>query len=363
MPSDFAAAGRRFQAAIPVPDLPISSIRDRSRAGRAQHRSRLIVACALAAIAVLGSGSVLAARMSGMRIWLSGNSASGTITSFATITNPTPEDLRRVVSDATFPVVLPLDVPEDLHLNLLVFSPADHPNVILVKYENRKTGSAWTWTLADSSAVEHGANPLFPSGGTTPVATVKHWNVGGETVIFSDRGNFARQTQVEAAMQRSTPSQSLAQSLSKLYRVESHGGSSGVVDVANAVAPNDGRNVLVGHSYLISIAALARDRKPLITDSRTRVVGNLPWISGKPDWAHQSSHVVKEVAVSADGVRAIAAVLATNACGNAPQFTCEILFNERSGQAYRIWAMPLRSPASSVKYIVDPTTLLPRQEH
>ena len=149
MPSDFSEAGRRLQAAIPVPELPIASIRARSRAGRAQHRSHLVVACALAALAVLGSGSVLAARMSGMRIWLSGSSASGTITSFATVTNPTAEDLRRVVADATFPVVLPLGVPEDLHLNLLVFSPADHPNVVLVEYENGKSGSAWSWTLVE----------------------------------------------------------------------------------------------------------------------------------------------------------------------------------------------------------------------
>jgi hypothetical protein len=300
--------------------------------------------------------------MSGMRIWLSGNREMGTITSFATITNPSPKDLRRVVADATFPVVLPLDVPEDLHLNLLVFSPADHPNVILVEYENSKTGSAWSWTLADSSVVEHGANPLLPNGSKTPVATVKHWNVGGETVIFSDRRNFARQAHVEAAMQRSTPSASLAQSLQRLYRVESHGGYSGVADVAETVAPNDGRNVLVGRAYLGEIAALARERKPLITDSRTRVVDNLPWISGKPDWGHQSSHVVKEVAVSADGVRAIAAVLETKVCGSAPQFTCEILFNERSGHAYWIWAIPLQSPTSPVKYAVDPITLRAKQE-
>ena len=152
-------------------------------------------------------------------------------------------------------------------------------------------------------------NPLLPIGRKTPVATVKHWNVGGETVIFKDPRNFARQADVEAAMQRSTPSESLDQSLPRLYRVEFHGGYSGVADVADAIAPNDGLNVLVGHAYLGEIAALARERKPLITDSRTRVVDNLPWISGKPDWAHQSSHAGKEVAVSADGVRAIAAVL------------------------------------------------------
>jgi len=362
MPSDFAKAGRRFQAAIPVPELPIASIRGRARARRAQHRSHLIVAFVLAALAVLGSGSVLAAKMSGMRIWLLGNNATSTITSFTTVTNPTPADLRRVVANATFPVVLPIGVPSDAHLHMLVFSPTDHPNVILVGYEN-KIGSAWYWTLADSSVIEHGANPLLSNGTKSPVPTVKHWNVGGETVIFSDPHNFARQAQVEAAMQHSTPSNSLAQSMSRLYRVENHSGNSGVVDVADTIAPNDGRNVLVGHGYLGEIAALARKRNPLITDSRMRVVDNLPSISGKPDWAHQSSHAVKEVAVSAGGVRAIAAVLETRACGSAPRFTCEILFNERIGHAYRIWVLPLESPASPVKYAVDPTTLQAKREN
>ena len=155
MPPDFAEAGRRFEAAIAVPELPIASIRDRSRKRRAQRRSHLVVACTLAALALLASGSVLAARTSGMRIWLSGNHATGTITSFASITNPTPEDLRRIVGDATFPVVLPLGMPPGLHLKLLVFSPTDHPNVVMVQYEN-KTGGTWNWILADSSVVEHG---------------------------------------------------------------------------------------------------------------------------------------------------------------------------------------------------------------
>jgi hypothetical protein len=363
MPSDFTEAGRRFQEAIPVPELPIASIRDRSRARRMQHRSRLVIAGVLAALAVLASGSVLAARNSGIRLWLSGNSATMRITSFAAITNPTPEDLHRIVADATFPVVLPVGVPPEAHLNLLVFSPTDHPNVIVVGYENGRSGSAWDWILADSSVVDRGANPLLPNGSRSPALTVKQWNVGSETVIFSDPHNYARQAHVEAAMQHSTPTESLAQSLSRLYRVESLGGYFSVVDVADTIAPDDGRNVLVDRGYLTDIAVLARERKPLITDSRTRVVDNLPSISGKPDWAHQSSHAVKEVAVSADGVRAIAAVLETKACGSAPQFTCEILFNERNGYAYRIWALPLKSPATPEKYTVDPKTFRVGPEH
>ena len=146
-------------------------------------------------------------------------------------------------------------------------------------------------------------------------------------------------------------------------RVESLERYPGVAEVADTIAPEDGRNVLVGRVYLGGIAALARERKPLITESRTRVVDNLPSVSGKPDFAHQSSHVAKEVAVTANGVRAIAAVLEANPCGSASQFTCAILFNDRSGHAYRIWMLPLKSPATPAKYTVDSKTLHVEQEH
>ena len=62
MPSDFADAGRRFEAAIRVPEVPIASIRNRSKAKRTRHRLHLIVGCALAALLAVGSGAVIAAK-------------------------------------------------------------------------------------------------------------------------------------------------------------------------------------------------------------------------------------------------------------------------------------------------------------
>jgi hypothetical protein len=212
MPSDFTESGRLFEAALRVPELPISAIRSRSRARRMQDRSRLIVACALAVLATVGSGAVVAANMSGIRIWLSGNKAAVTMHSLATIANPNAEELRRVIASATFPVVLPVGLPAATRLNRVVFAPADHPNVIELAYGDGKSPLGLQFVLIDSSTIERGAIPPLAKS-----ATVKQWNVGGETVIMARR--FSGQAAIEAAMTRATPSGSFAQTLPALYRI------------------------------------------------------------------------------------------------------------------------------------------------
>jgi len=362
MPSDFADAGRRFEAALRIPELPITSIRNRSRAKRARHHWHLVIACALALLVMVGSGAVLAAKLSGIRIWLSGNNATVAFHSLATIVNPTAEDLRRVIADATFTVVLPVGLPTGVHLNRLIFSPADHPNVITLQYGNGKGASGWGFVLVDSSTVERGAIPPLAK-----IATVKQWSVGGETVIMANSNQFASQATIEAAMLRATPPESFAQTLPTLYRItllNDYSDSFRLADIPNTIAPVDGRSVLIDREHLALIPGLAQERKPLFF-VRMETIDNIPTVptgKGYVDLGNASHHADKVLAVSVDGVRAIAAVLATNTCGSAPKFTCEILFNERSGHAYRIWALPLRSPASPVKYAVDPTTLQANQE-
>ena len=359
MPSDFADAGKRFKDALYVPELPMNSIRDRSRAKRITHRSQLIIACALALLAIVGSGAVLAAKMSGIRIWLSGNKAAVALHSLATIVNPKPEDLRRIMADATFPVVLPVGLPTGLHTDRIIFSPADHPNVIDLGYRDGKTTSGWEFVLADSSTLETGAIPPLMDGGKPPIATVRQWTVGGETVIMVRPSQFTDQPEIEAAMSRATPSQSLAQTLPALYRItmlDYFSDSFRLEDVADTIAPADGRTVLLGAGSLGQVATLVRERKPMLA-MRMRIFDNIPTVSGKPDLGNATGHIDRAVAVRVDGVRAIAAVLALGECGSAPKFTCEILFNERNGHEYRIWALPLRSPTMPVKYVVDAKTL------
>jgi hypothetical protein len=360
MPSDFAEAGIRLNDAIAVPEAPLSSIRNRSREKSAQHRSHLLIACALAILATVGSGVVLAEKMSGIRIWLSGNNVTVALHSLATIKNPNAKDLRRVLSGATFPVVLPVGIPAGMRLNRIIFAPPDHPNVISLEYRDGKNTLGWEFVLADASAVEHGAIPPLMKS-----ETVRQWNVGSETVIMTHPGEFAGQPEIEAAMLRSTPSESFEQTLPALYRItlpDSDSNSFKLQDFANSIAPVDGQSVLLGRDILSLAVDLARGRKPLVVPRMT-TLNNIPTASGKPDLGNASTHMEKDVAVSADGVRAIAAVLATRACGSAPQFRCAVLFNDRVGRPYRIWVLPLPSPASPVKYSVDSKTFHVELDH
>jgi hypothetical protein len=357
MPSNFAEEGKRLQTSISVPDLPVASIRNRLRDVNARHRSRVLIAFALAAVTVLGSGTVFAAMFGGVRIWLSGDKAAVAMNSFAFVWNPNAADLRRVTSDATFPVVLPAGIPKGMHMNLLFFSPADHANFIEVRYRNAKTDArSGQFLLFDSSIVNHGEAPTLPNGEKLPVGQVMHWSIGKETVIVAGSG---QQSAMKAAMSGITPAESLAQTLPLLYRITVLADQDRLADAAEAIAPSEGRSVLLDRDYLGEIASLAQSHKPLVF-LRGTIFDALPVVGGKPDFAHQKSRQITETAVSADGVRAIAAVLASNVCGAEARrkrdFTCEMLINERSGRAYWIWVLPLGAWTTPTKYIVDSTT-------
>ncbi len=358
MPSDFAALGKRIETAIPVPEMSIASIRNRSRAESARHRTS-VVAFAIAAIAVLGCGSVLAAmKYGGIRLWLSGDKAAVVVRSFTSIYDPKAADLRRVAATATFPVVFPAGLPKGMHLGMLLISPADHPSSIYVQYRHGKT-SSWNFLLFDSSSVNIGELPPMPNGEKPLFGPVVHWADGPETVIVSDRAFMSHLAEVEDAMSPLTPAQSLAQTLPMLYRITDLSGFDNIADAAEAIAPAEGRSVLVDRANLAEIAMLAREHKTVLS-IRSNTVDNLSMVDGKPDFAHQSSHSTKEVAVSTDGVRALAAVLATGTCGSAGRmgggFTCEMLINERSGRSYWIWAFPLKPSKTPTKYVVDSAT-------
>ncbi|MHB8441697.1 MAG: hypothetical protein ACYC8W_01820 [Candidatus Tyrphobacter sp.] len=347
-----------MQTAIPVPELPVASIRNRLRDANARHRSRVLIAYALATITVLGSGTVLAAMMfGGVRIWLSGDKAAFAMNSFAYVQNPSAADLRRVTSDATFPVVLPVGIPNGMHMNQLFFSPVGHPNFIEVRYRNAKTDArSGQFLLFDSSIVSHGEAPSLPNGEKLPVGQVTQWNVGQETVIVPGAG---QQAEMKAAMSRVTPAESLAQTLPRLYRITVLADQDRLADAAEAIAPSEGHSVLVDRAHLGEIAGLAQSHKPLMF-ARGTMFYSLPIVNGRPDFAHQKSRRITETALSAAGVRAIAAVLASHACGTPgsreSDFTCEMLVNERSGRAFWIWVFPLNASIPPAKYVVDSTT-------
>jgi hypothetical protein len=353
MPSDFAKVGKTLESAISVPDLPIESIRRGARAARVRHQWRVLVACVLAAIVALGSGTVLAAKAFQFRIWLYGNRAAGTpLRSFTIYLGPDETTLRHVISSATFPVVLPMALPSGARVLRLVTAPADHPSVILIMYHtygSRDLG----YTLIDSSLVQNGAPPPLPDVVSAPIARMHFWRVGSEMVLSQDPLQWPQDDTIKAAMLRATPAASLAHTISRLYRITSLGGFLGVANIADAIAPADGRSALIDRGHLDELPALVRSEKPLFVMQST-MVDDIPTIRGRQDLGHASFHPgPKKLAVSARGLRAVAAVLKTNACGNAPTFTCEMLINERSGMPYRVWVLPIRSPKAAKKYVVD----------
>jgi hypothetical protein len=208
--------------------------------------------------------------------------------------------------------------------------------------------------LFDSSVVNYGAAPALPNGESAVSGIVTQWTVGKETVIVP---GALQQTETKAAMSGITPAESLAQNLPMLYRVKVLGNQDyRLADAAEMMAPSEGHSVMLAREYLGEIASLAQSHKPLQHVRSTRM-DSLPFVAGKPDFAHQKNHLTRETAVSADGVRAIAAVLATNVCGAGAKrernFTCEVLINERSGRASWIWVLPLNRSSSPVKYVVD----------
>jgi hypothetical protein len=61
------------------------------------------------------------------------------------------------------------------------------------------------------------------------------------------------------------------------------------------------------------------------------------------------------VAISAGGMRAIAAVLRSKSHG-ALECGCEVLFNQPNASTYWIWTIPLQASDAARKYAVDART-------
>ena len=353
MPSDFAKVGKTLEDALTVPDLSIDSIRSAARAESLQHQWRVFAACALAAIVALGSGSVLAARVFGFRMWVSGDEMANTrVRSFTEYLAPDGDTLRHAVSSATFPVVLPVGLPNDDHVLRLVVAPTEHPSVITIQYE----GNGYTeYTLIDSSLVQNGKPPKIAGLASTQISESHYWRAGGEVVVSEDPSTWPQDSRVRAAMLRATPQGSLTETLPRLYHIASvRAFGLGVENTANALAPPTGRSALVGPENLKQVPALIRAHQAILVSQSTKF-DHIPVVRGHEDLAHASHHPgPQRVAVSAGGVRAVGAVLTTGACGPEPKFTCEILINERSGMPYHVWVLPIRSPQASQTYVVDP---------
>jgi hypothetical protein len=129
------------------------------------------------------------------------------------------------------------------------------------------------------------------------------------------------------------------------------------LDVAERYASPDGSSVLVGDQYLPTVWRLASASKPLLDNRVIRFRNFTPVNQRIIRTADEPS---SKIAVPADGVRAIAAVL--RARENRAGCRCEIVFHQRDGGTYRMWKIPLAPSARITKYVVDASTLAVRAE-
>jgi len=359
MSSDFSAQGRSVRALIDVPEVPIASIRARSRASRAQERMRIAAACAALLVAVVvGAGTGAGAKLySSVRVWLSGGKAAVTVSSFDGVREPTSAELRNAIARATFPVVLPTGFPDGTRVTQVFSAPAGHPSALVISYANDRTGMKAGFALVDPAVVEIGGQLMTMQGASA--TDTYSWRAGHEVVLVPKKHLSAAEADtIKAAMQNATPADTLAATVPMLPTVIVLG-DTGRLQLAERYRAQNGHSILIDHNQVRSIAGLARQGAPL-RDMRVMHVTEFPYVNGVPDYAHVKGWNARTVAVPPGGVRAIGAVLrSAHGAGGNGDCNCEVLFNQTSPAAYAIWTISLSGPAEVQHYTVDARTLVP----
>ncbi|MGA9419622.1 MAG: hypothetical protein WBV40_10760 [Candidatus Cybelea sp.] len=353
MPANFSTAGRTARELIPVPAVPLETIRERSRAAARREGVRKAILCAALVVAAVGAAAGLGSKIyDGIRVWLSGGKAAIEIRSLVTVSDPTRTELWRAVTDATFPVVLPVGLPADSRVIRIAFAPAEHPASLFIQYKNGRTGLSAGFLLTDSSVVNT-PGLLLPSGAARPrFGQVYQWRTAAQTIIVPQESGISSRdiNRIEAAMATASPATSLAENETLVRRIIVLGGFFEVADVAERIAPSHGESVLVDRGHLRQVPGLVKNHQPML-DSRTVYLTNIPSVRGKPDFSRATLRWPKAVVISANGVRAIASVLQSSRLP--AECNCEILFHQVRRNVYQIWKIPIAGGAPVRKYTVD----------
>lgn len=364
MHSDFSIMAKSARAALPVPGVPLGDIVNRSRALGNRGRLRMVVTSGALALAAVAGGTVGTKVYDGVQFWISGSRGTVMMHSLAITNSPTRRELRDLSARATFPVVYPVGMPKGTRLTGIIYAPTDHPTSITLQYANRRTGFNGSLSLVDPQAVNAANLPTSMGGRPPRFANASQWRVGGETVIaFREYISPADAQKIEDAMRSTTPASSLSANEGMLSTIRSLSGGP-PANAADAIAGNRSA-VLVGRGDLRLIPSLARAGGPL-TGVTVRYISNIQYVKGVPDLGHASYRADRDVAVPADGVRAIAAVMA--AAGESGRWTdcCEILYTPAENGSYILWTLPVtKLPHGEVelsksqpikKYVVDART-------
>ena len=350
MSSDFSAAGRTARELIPVPELPLQSIRRRSRAAAKNGRFGIIAACASVAIALVVAGTGVGAKLyDGVRVWLTGSKIEMSIHSGVIMREPDAVLLRREMAHATFPMVFPVGLPAGTRVQMVTLTPLGRPSVVSISYEGPHFKSGLT--IVDPAVVDSG-DGIGPDGTGPVIKNAQHWRVGGEVVVVRGGSIPARYLDdIKAAMADSSPSASLAATEALLPKVVVVGGDVRL-GVAEQLRPAGGRSVLIGKQGVESIPGLVTHAQPLL-DRRVWHLSSITYRNG--DISTASMTKADGIAVSADGVRAIGTVLRSRTKG-ASGCACEVLFYQPNASAYWIWTIPLQASGEPRKYTVDART-------
>lgn len=355
MHSDFSTLARSAKGTIPVPDIPMEALRSHARRGAARERLRTFVAGTAICLVALGVGAGFGRTIyDGVSVWWSGGNESIILRSLATTMFPTIADLRGVLARATFPVVLPVGVPPGTRLTYLSYSPLDHPNMLLLQYQNERMHFDAPIALYGPAAdAAKGALPL--ENGIRPFSqAVYRWQIGSETVTIPKAHiSQADAGRIKTAMMKASPRASLIATARMLPTIVVLGSAPKIIALAERYAPAKGRSVLVGQSEVHRLGKLAKSGKPML-DMRTLRWINMPLLrNGSPDFAHATQRPLKIIAVPANGVKALrAALLFAGAC------RCELLYNQPNAATYWVWAIPENASAETVrKYAISTKTL------
>jgi hypothetical protein len=341
------------RAAIPVPIVPLQRIVGRSRALANRDRLRTVVACGVVALAAIGATTVGTKLYDGIQFWISGDRGAAIVHSMAVMSPPLAGDLRAVAAKATFAVVYPVGLPAGTRITRVIYAPAGHPTSITLQYLNPRSGFRAGLTLVDSAVVNATSLPPSSGGRAPKLAAVDQWRIGGETVIGL-MGKLAPPTvrTIQDAMRSTSAADSLIASEKMLWTLRSVGAPYQLAETAEQLAPN---GAVVGRGSLSIIPGLARKHQPLL-GTRVMYLTNIPYAKGVPAYNAASMSWDHEVVVPADGVRAIAAVMAAIRESGNLKGCCELLYSPAANGSYAIWTLPMSPAAPVKKYLVDVKT-------
>lgn len=355
MYSNFSMRGKYARADLPVPDVPMSSILACSAALKRQQRIRAIALTCAISVAMAGTAAAFTTNFfEGVKLWLTGNSATMVIHSFAVTREPTLANVRRIVSSATFPVTLPVGLPAGTRVWVIMYAPAEHPNVITIQYQNDHGLNAG-FTVVDTKAIGTGPPPM---PGVTSTQAV-HWTIGGETVLAGHEAQkYLDVAHVQSAMAAASPEQSLAATAPMLSHALVLAAQPQLERLARQYGAAGRDPIVMGPFLVRQIRTLAERGKPLIASNTTLLV-NIPSVHGVPDYKNATLKWPRDVALTPVGVKAVAAVM--QYAHLASNCDCAMVV-DRGTNRYGVWTVASGQPAQhyAVAASTFKVTQLPR---